>query len=291
MARIGGFVVATLFAVHLAPAFCVDELEVYLAKGFEEACEEDQQCVNMMQKRAVRHHVPPEGAADAAPVPEGADAAAPAPEEAGSAEPTAGVNMSDPVVVADIHDMMTAANSIQAESVMEGDITGGVGELFKQSGGWYQGGDKIWGGGAGMENINSGNVGYYNSGMYAARARCADGGCTLMTNPAGHRTVNQFHIHFFHYAGGYARSLKDKLAHMTCYHPGWHSGGLPCGGKAIFVSGFPGIFSTAMSGGSISHASVIAWPSSCGGRGTIVQIAYGCSIEHQIRGDYDPSKR
>jgi len=187
--------------------------------------------------------------------------------------------------------MMEAAGGLQAEGHVGGDVADGNGELFKQSSGWFVGGDKMWGAGSGMESINDGNVGYYNSGMSAARSHCGDSGCALVTNPGGHRTIDQFHIHFIRYAGDYANNLKSKLASMTCMKPGWHSGGLPCGGKATFVVGFPGIFSTAMGSGSIHHASVIAWPMSCGGLGTIVQVAYGCSIEHQIRGDFNPALR
>merc|ERR1712066_1105204 len=162
--------------------------------------------------------------------------------------------------------------------------------LAASGGGWRRGGDKMWGSGAGMESINSGNVQYYNSGMDAARGQCGGPGCALIVNPPGHRTVNTFHIHFVHY-GGYGRSLKSKLEAEACGKDGWHSGGFPCGGKAKFLPGFPGVFSAAMSGGDIHSASVIAWPESCGGRGTIVELAYGCSIEHQIRGDYNPNKR
>jgi len=162
--------------------------------------------------------------------------------------------------------------------------------LLSSSGGWYQGGDKMWGGGSGLESINSGNVGYYDQGMYAAHARCGGSGCALIVNPPGHRTVNQFHIHFVHYEG-YGSSLKQKLEGEVCGKSGWHGGGLPCGGKAAFFSGFPAVFSEAMTAGGFAHASVIAWPASCGGSGTIVELAYGCSIEHQIRGDYDPRYR
>jgi len=158
-------------------------------------------------------------------------------------------------------------------------------------GGWWQGGDKMWGSGTGMESIHPGNAKYYDRGMDAARSRCGDSGCALITNPAGHRTVHTFHIHFVHYQGSYAQRLKNKLEERTCRSDGWHSGGLPCGGRAKFFEGSPGIFSAAMTGGSIDSASVIAWPASCGGRGTIVELAFGCSIEHNIRGDYDPSKR
>eukprot|EP00913_Durusdinium_trenchii_P023141 g21722.t1 len=152
----------------------------------------------------------------------------------------------------------------------------------KKRGGWGVGGDKLWGSGRGVEDINGGNVGYYNSGMYAAKGRCGGSGCALIVNPPGHRSINQFHIHFVHYAG-YGANLKRRLEDRVCGKSGWHSGGLPCHGKAIFKSGFPAVFSTAMGGGGLRHASVIAWPQSCGGSGTIVQLAYGCSIEHQIR--------
>lgn len=157
------------------------------------------------------------------------------------------------------------------------------------SGGWHQGGDKMWGGGRGIEDINLGNVGYYNEGMYAAHAHCRDTHCALIVNPPGHRTVQHFHIHFVHFKS-YGSNLKRSLERMVCSSAGWH-GGCPCGGKAAFFPGFPLVFSAAMSEGSIAHASVIAWPASCGGRGTIVQLAYDCSIEHQIRGDYNPRLR
>lgn len=157
-------------------------------------------------------------------------------------------------------------------------------------GGWTQLGDKMWGSGAGMESISPANVGYYDQGMYAAAVRCSGPDCALMTNPAGHRSVNTFHIHFVHYAR-YGASLRHKLEQKVCGKQGWHGGGLPCGGKAAFFSNFPAVFSVAMGSGSIHHASVIAWPKTCGGSGTIVEIAYGCSIEHQIRGDYKPGSR
>lgn len=48
---------------------------------------------------------------------------------------------------------------------------------------------------------------------------------------------------------------------------------------------------TAMMCSSIGTASVIAWLASRGGRGTMVELAFSCSIEHPIRGDYDPSHR
>jgi len=175
----------------------------------------------------------------------------------------------------------------------EGDIEGDNNTTleFVSWRGWSQGGDKMWGQGRGVESINYGNVGYYDQGMYAAHARCGDPGCTLLVNPAGHRTVNTFHIHFFHYQG-YGASLKHKLEAATCSRPNsWRHGHFPCSGQAAFFHGFPGVFRKAMAGrGSIS-AGVIAWPGACGGKGTIVELAYGCSIEHQIRGDYNPHYR
>eukprot|EP00438_Fugacium_kawagutii_P004200 Skav215932 [mRNA] locus=scaffold226:348849:360539:+ [translate_table: standard] len=163
-------------------------------------------------------------------------------------------------------------------------------EAKSKRGGWGVGGDKMWGSGRGVEDINSGNVGYYNGGMYAAKGRCGDSSCALIVNPPGHRSINQFHIHFVHYAS-YGKNLKSRLERRVCGKSGWRSGGLPCHGKAIFKSGFPGVFSVAMSGGGLRHASVIAWPQACGGSGTIIELAYGCSIEHQIRGDYNPNYR
>jgi len=173
----------------------------------------------------------------------------------------------------------------------EGDLLGA--ENFapvKVAAGWSQGGDKVWGSGRGIEDVNGGNVGYYNNGMDAAHARCGGSHCALIVNPPGHRSINQFHIHFVSYAG-YGSNLKHKLEKRVCGKSGWRSGGLPCHGKAIFVSGWPNVFSVAMGGGGMRHASVIAWPSSCGHKGTIIELAYGCSIEHQIRGDYNPAYR
>mmetsp|Transcript_59976 Transcript_59976/g.165867 ORF Transcript_59976/g.165867 Transcript_59976/m.165867 type:complete len:253 (+) Transcript_59976:88-846(+) len=194
---------------------------------------------------------------------------------------------------ADMGTLLLNVSELSEGNFSGGNLSGNASELFpllKSGRGWSQGGDKVWGAGTGIENINSGNVGYYNQGMYMARARCGGSHCALIVNPPGHRSVQVFHIHFVHYAG-YGASLKHRLEGKVCRAGGWHGGGLPCGGRAAFFPGFPGIFSAAMSGGSIRGASVIAWPSSCGGRGTIVQLAFGCSIEHQIRGDYNPNHR
>ncbi|CAE7242704.1 unnamed protein product, partial [Symbiodinium pilosum] len=171
---------------------------------------------------------------------------------------------------------------------METDVSCASAE--KSGRGWWVGGDKMWGSGRGIENVHGNNLGYYNQGMDAAHSRCGGSSCALIVNPPGHRSINQFHIHFFHYAG-YGANLKGRLEKRVCGRSGWKSGGFPCHGKAMYVSGWPRVFSVALGGGGMHHASVIAWPGACGRRGTIIQLAYGCSIEHQIRGDYDPSKR
>jgi len=158
-------------------------------------------------------------------------------------------------------------------------------------GGWRVGHSIVWGRGQGIESINPMNLDYFDRGMNVARGQCSSADCALVINPPEARTVNETHIHFFRYED-YGENLKGKLEAAVCEREGWHhSRSFPCDGKAIFVSGWPSIFSTALEAGGLSHASVIAWPASCGGAGTIVQMAYGCSIEHQLRGDFDPSKR
>lgn len=196
-----------------------------------------------------------------------------------------GANASD-FVTADLAALMEAAHGLS-----EGNASAdGVEALLLMSGGWHQGGDKMWGSGTGIEVVTGGNARYYDAGMYAARSRCGGAGCALIVNPPEHRSVQQFHIHFVHYQS-YGANLKRTLEGKVCGRDGWHSGGLPCGGRAAYFPGFPGVFSKALAGGGMHHASVIAWPAACGGRGTIVELAYGCSIEHQIRGDYNPRYR
>jgi len=185
----------------------------------------------------------------------------------------------------DLADMMGLARNLSKANVSEGEAEDSLESILLMRGGWAQGGDKVWGNGRGTESISRRNVGYYNKGMYAARAHCGGPGCALITNPMGHRSVGVFHIHFVHYHG-YGARLHKKLESKVCGTHGWRRGGLPCAGKAAYYPGFPGVFSAAMGGGGIGSASVVAWPASCGGRGTIVQLAYGCSLEHKIRGDF-----
>merc|ERR1719414_2530422 len=113
-------------------------------------------------------------------------------------------------------------------------------------------------------------------------------------NPMHHRSKQIPHIHSFRTKGTYGPRLLEKLERTVCGTVGWQKPGLPCNGQAAFFYGFPGIFSKAMTSttsGSLAHAGVIAWPSACGGAGTIIELNYHCSIEHQIRGDFDPNHR
>ena len=88
----------------------------------------------------------------------------------------------------------------------------------------------------GMESINSGNVGYYNSMMSAAWSHCGSSSCVIITNPKGFRTQSRFHIHYRHQSG-YGKSLKAKMEHKVCKADGWHHGDFPCGGKAKLFTG------------------------------------------------------
>jgi len=134
----------------------------------------------------------------------------------------------------------------------------------------------------GIESINAHNVGYYDGLMSAARGVCGGPQCVIMVNPMHHRTQSRFHIHARRYSkrGG---PLKQRLERRLCRGSRhWVRGGLPCNGQAQFFSGFPPVFSEAMKTGNIAHAAVTAFPSSCGGRGSIILLSYHCSIEHSI---------
>ncbi|CAJ1419640.1 unnamed protein product [Effrenium voratum] len=133
----------------------------------------------------------------------------------------------------------------------------------------------------GMESINGGNVGYYDSMMNAAWSRCGSSSCVIITNPKGFRTQSRFHIHY-RYQSGHGKSLKAKMEHKVCHGGGWQHGGFPCGGKAKFFSGHVAPMSAAMGAGGIHGAGVSVWPQACGGGGAIVLVTYHCSIEHSI---------
>jgi len=141
---------------------------------------------------------------------------------------------------------------------------------------------QVWGrsGVPGIESCYGSTSRYCDSLMYRAHSGCADSGCVLIVNPAGHRTRTPLHIHAYHYNGRGA-ALKKQMSRKVCKRGGWYHGGFPCRGKARYFHGFPAVFSVAKGAGSISHASITAWPSSCGG-GTIVLVSQGCSIEHSI---------
>jgi len=145
-------------------------------------------------------------------------------EETGSSLAAAGVNDSE-LVAADLADLLAMAGNLSEGNVSED----GMEALLLMRGGWHQGGDKMWGSGTGVESITRGNVGYYNAGMYAARAHCGGAGCALIVNPPGPRTVQHFHIHFVHYHS-YGADLKRRLESKVCGRSGWQEGGLPCGG-------------------------------------------------------------
>jgi len=133
----------------------------------------------------------------------------------------------------------------------------------------------------GMESINGGNVGYFNSMMNAAWSHCGGSNCVLITNPRGFRTQSRFHIHFRH-MNGHGHHLKQQMEQKVCKSGGWHKGGFPCGGKAKYFHGHPAVFSSAMSAGGLGGAGVTVWPGACGGGGAIILVTYHCSIEHSV---------
>lgn len=133
----------------------------------------------------------------------------------------------------------------------------------------------------GIESINRGNVRYFDSLMGAAYSHCHAANCALLINPPGYRSQNRLHIHF-RLLNRPGADLKRKLESAVCGSGGWHSGEFLCQGKAKYFAGFPAVFSVAMGSGSIASSTVIAWPRSCGGRGTIIMVAPSCTLEHKI---------
>jgi len=133
----------------------------------------------------------------------------------------------------------------------------------------------------GMESIHGSNTGYYNSMMNAAWSHCGSPSCVLITNPRGFRSQSRFHIHFRH-MNGHGQHLKKQMENQVCKSGGWHHGGYPCGGKARYFPGHPGVFSSASSAGGMGGAGVSVWPGACGGGGAIILVTYHCSIEHSV---------
>jgi len=172
----------------------------------------------------------------------------------------------------------------------------GTDATLHSPGGWTWGGDKVWGwgpvAGHGVEDISTSNVDFYDKGMKKALSHCGGPGCSLIMNAPHHRSKEVPHIHAVPLNSTYGDDLHKKLERKTCGSTGeWKKGGLPCNGKAAFFSGFSDVLENAMTSGDLAHASVMVWPYSCGGSGTIIETAYHCSIEHQIRGDFDASRR
>lgn len=138
----------------------------------------------------------------------------------------------------------------------------------------------------GMEAINSHTAGHWDFLWGAARSQCGSDSCVLITNPVGHRTQDQLHIHFRHYNGGGA-ALKGRLERAVCGKRGWRHFSECGSAKARLFSGMPGVFSTvahAYGGGSLANVGITVWfTHRCGGRQkTIVLATTHCSIEHTI---------
>mmetsp|Transcript_54776 Transcript_54776/g.158486 ORF Transcript_54776/g.158486 Transcript_54776/m.158486 type:complete len:291 (+) Transcript_54776:63-935(+) len=137
----------------------------------------------------------------------------------------------------------------------------------------------------GMESINGGNAHSYDYLFGVARAFCGYRGCVLMTNPVGHRTQDQLHIHFRHMIKS-GPQMQASLEDATCNNDGWvHFNPHCCGcghSKARAFSGRPGVFSEvakAFGGGSLASVGISVW-FGCGK--TIILATTHCSIEHSV---------
>jgi len=137
---------------------------------------------------------------------------------------------------------------------------------------------------AGMESINSGNAHHYDYLMGIARSHCGSPSCVLLTNPMGHRTQDQLHIHFRHF-NGLGPSMHSKLMAATCQADGWvtfRTGCCGCGySRARAFHGFPRVFTEAARavGGTLAGFGVSVW-FGCGK--TVVLATSMCSIEHSV---------
>lgn len=139
----------------------------------------------------------------------------------------------------------------------------------------------------GMEEINGGNAGQYDFLMSVSRDQCGSPNCVLITNPVGHRTQEQLHIHYRHYDAGGA-AMKSRLESALCGTSGWQPFHQCSSGKAKLYSEFPAVFSevsAAYGGGSLARVGITVWfTTACGGGGvkTMVLATTDCSIEHSI---------
>lgn len=139
---------------------------------------------------------------------------------------------------------------------------------------------------AGMEEINGGNAGKFDYLMRAARDKCSDTHCVLITNPTCCRTQDQLHIHYRHYNGG-GSALKAQLEGQLCHsHGGWQYFKKCGSGKARIYDYFPDVFSevaSAYDGESLGHVGItVMFTTECGGHKTILLATKDCSIEHSI---------
>mmetsp|Transcript_74256 Transcript_74256/g.194737 ORF Transcript_74256/g.194737 Transcript_74256/m.194737 type:complete len:298 (-) Transcript_74256:128-1021(-) len=136
-----------------------------------------------------------------------------------------------------------------------------------------------------MERINGGNAQHYDQFMNAAYRYCSSPGCVLVTNPVGHRTQNQLHIHYWQ-MNGHGHALKRRLEDQLCLSDGGWQSFSECGtGKAKLFPSMPGAFSAAaeaFGNGPMTHIGLTVWPGACGGRRVIVLATTDCSIEHDI---------
>lgn len=139
----------------------------------------------------------------------------------------------------------------------------------------------------GMESINLGNAGRYDPLMYRAHQQCGGIHCVLITNPYGHRTQDQLHIHYKGYNPTAGSALKARLEKSICNTGGWRYFSECGAAKAKVFGHFPRVFSEvamAFGGGSLKNVGITVWQTEkCGGGvKTIVLAASHCSIEHSI---------
>lgn len=138
----------------------------------------------------------------------------------------------------------------------------------------------------GMEDINGTNAAHWDFLFTVAQGQCGAESCVLITNPVGHRTQHQMHIHYRQYNADGA-ALKKRLEKALCHSTGWR-GFSECGhAKAKLFNGLPGVFSAvdaAYGGGSMANIGITVWfTTACGGGlKTMVLATVGCSIEHSI---------
>jgi len=137
----------------------------------------------------------------------------------------------------------------------------------------------------GMENINGHSAGSFDYLMSAAKDRCSGPSCVLITNPVGHRTQSQFHIHYRHYNEGGA-AVKRDLERALCGTSDWTTFWKCGAAKARIYDNYPAVFTEvarAYGGRSLGNIGVSVWfTTACGGYKTMILATSYCSIEHSI---------